>query len=182
MEIKIITNRLVVQPILSKEAAEIHKLLSLPETDEYNALGIPKNLTATKAHIKEWIVDLKHDNVTNYTLSIRHAENNAFVGLFGIKVGSEKYQKAEIWYKLHKDHWGQGYATEVSKSALDFCFLKLNVHRIEAGAAINNIGSHRVLTKIGMQQEGIKRQVLPLKSGWSDSIEYGLLRDEYYNL
>jgi len=178
MEIK--TSRLTIKPILAKEAAEIHELLSLPETDAYNALGIPKNLTATKAHIKGWINDHKAERITNYTLAIREKEDNQFIGLFGIKLGPKKYQKGEIWYKLHKDYWSQGYATEASKSVIDFCFLKLDLHRIEAGAAIGNVASHKVLAKTGMKQEGIKRQLLPLKTGWSDTVEYGLLRDEYY--
>jgi len=180
MEIKIITPRLVLKPILSKEAKEIHDLLSLPETDAYNALGIPKNLTSTKALIKAWLADHKELRVTSYTFSVRISESNKFVGLFGIKVGSEKYQKAEIWYKLHKDYWGQGYATEACKSIIDYCFLHLDLHRIEAGAAIGNVASLRVLEKLGMQLEGVKRQILPLKTGWSDSVEYALLRDEYY--
>lgn len=180
MEIKIVTPRLRIQPILVKEATEIHGLLSLSETDEYNALGIPKNITATKALVKEWMSNHKNPRITSYTLSIRLSDSSDFIGLFGITVSSEKYQKAEIWYKLHKDRWGQGYATEACKSVIDYCFLHLDVHRIEAGAATGNAASHRVLTKIGMQQEGIKRQILPLKTGWSDSIEYGLLRDEYY--
>ena len=96
MEIKIVTPRLVIQPILSKEATEIHGLLSLPETDEYNALGIPKNITATKALVKEWMSNHKQPRVTSYTLSIRLSDSSEFVGLFGITVSSAKYSQGVL--------------------------------------------------------------------------------------
>ncbi|MFT4565915.1 MAG: ribosomal-protein-alanine N-acetyltransferase [Saprospiraceae bacterium] len=33
----------------------IHKLHCLPETDEFNTLGIPNNIEETKAIIEPWI-------------------------------------------------------------------------------------------------------------------------------
>jgi len=32
-----------------------------------------------------------------------------------------------------------------------------------------------------MSYEGRKRKTLPLKSGWSDNFEYGILEKDYYN-
>ena len=37
---------------------------------------------------------------------------------------------------------------------------------------------HKVLEKVGMIREGRKRQVLPLKSGWSDNYEYAMLHTD----
>ena len=69
----------------------------------------------------------------------------------------------------------KGYATEALKEILRFGFDQLNLHRIEAGCAVENVASIKVLEKAGMQREGRKRQVLPLKSGWSDNFEYAIL-------
>jgi len=54
---------------------------------------------------------------------------------------------------------------------LDFGFNTLKLHRIEAGCAVNNLGSIKVLEKVGMLYEGRERKTLPLKSGWSDNFE-----------
>jgi RimJ/RimL family protein N-acetyltransferase len=62
---------------------------------------------------------------------------------------------------------------------LDFGFNTLNLHRIEAGCAVENIGSIRVLEKCGFTKEGRGRKVLPLKSGWSDNFEYAILETEF---
>ena len=41
--IKIVTERIQLRLIDVSDLESIHKLHSLPETDKYNALGIPKN-------------------------------------------------------------------------------------------------------------------------------------------
>jgi len=54
----------------------------------------------------------------------------------------------------------------------------LQLHRIEAGCAVENIGSIKVLEKVGMTREGRGRKVLPLKSVWSDNFEYSILETD----
>ena len=54
----------------------------------------------------------------------------------------------------------------------------LRLHRIETGCAVGNIGSIRVLEKAGMVREGRLRQVLPLRSGWSDNFKYSILETD----
>jgi ribosomal-protein-alanine N-acetyltransferase len=49
---------------------------------------------------------------------------------------------------------------------------------MEAGCAVDNKGSFTVLEKAGMVREGRLRQVLPLKSGWSDNFEYSILESD----
>ncbi len=78
-------------------------------------------------------------------------------------MGNRKYRNAEVWYKLHTDYWGNGFGTECLTEIISFGFDKLNLHRIEAGCAVENTGSVRVLEKVGMFKEGRKRKVLPLK-------------------
>ena len=51
----------------------IHNLHCLPETDEFNTLGIPKNIEETKSIIEPWIVENEKDEIKNYTFAI---ENN----------------------------------------------------------------------------------------------------------
>ena len=95
-----------------------------------------------------------------------------------IKLSPPKYQSAEVWYKLHPESWNQGYATEALRRLIEVGFNDLNLHRIEAGCAVDNIGSIRVLEKVGMTREGRMRQVLPLKTGWSDNFHYAILSSD----
>jgi len=83
-----------------------------------------------------------------------------------------------VWYKIHPDFWNKGFATEGLKAVIDFGFETLKLHRIEAGCAVDNIGSLKVLEKAGMLQEGRGRKLLPLKQGWSDNFKYAILETD----
>lgn len=167
------------RPIVADDFESIHQLLSLPETDRYNALGIPKSFEQTSGLAQKWIELMAAETVDAYTLAVVRRSDEAFVGLFGINLAQAKYRRAELWYKLHVDFWGQGYATELSRQAIAFCFDSWNLHRVEAGVAVENIGSIRVLEKSGMTCEGRKRENLPLSTGFSDSFIYSILANEY---
>jgi RimJ/RimL family protein N-acetyltransferase len=60
---------------------------------------------------------------------------------------------------------------------LDFGFDDLNL-RIQAGCAVANIGSIKVLEKAGMLE---KDEAPTLKSGWSDNFEYAILETDDRN-
>ena len=73
----------------------IHDLHSLPETDAYNALGIPKNIDETKSVIQPWILEHQLKEIKNYTFAIDNKLNGTFIGLFGLKLGNKKYKRAD---------------------------------------------------------------------------------------
>lgn len=177
-EIEILAERVRLRFIKSSDLDSIHQLHSLPETDEFNTLGIPADLEETRSIVQSWIADNELGEIKNFTFAIERRLDGQFIGLFGLKLGSEKYKRGEVWYKVHSDFWNKGYATESLKAVLDFGFEKLKLHRIEAGCAVANSGSIKVLEKAGMVREGIGRQILPLKSGWSDNYHYSILETD----
>jgi RimJ/RimL family protein N-acetyltransferase len=181
MNIKLQTNRLRITPISLSDLDKIHVLHSLPETDEFNTLGIPENINQTENIIKDWIERNNNGENRNFTFKVDLIESRLFIGLISMNLGKAKFRNAEVWYKFHSDFWNNGYATESLNKILEFGFNQLKLHRIEAGCAINNTGSIRTLEKVGMTREGIKRKVLPLKNGWSDSFEYSILSSDLEN-
>ena len=177
-ETEIETERIRLRLIDRSDLDSIHTVHSLPETDKLNALGIPNSIEETKAIIEPWINQNQSEEIKNYTFAIDNKSNGKFMGLFGLKIGHQKYKRAEVWYKIHSDYWKKGYATEALKAFFFFGFDALKLHRIEAGCAVENIGSIKVLEKSGMLREGRLRQILPLKSGWSDNFQYSILETD----
>lgn len=176
-KIRLRTQRLVLRELILNDLANVHTLHSLPETDEYNTLGIPKNQKETLSILNQWLKFQKSDQRKNYTLVIEF--DNQFVGLIGLHLGAQKMRNGEVWYKIHRNHWGKGIATEAVQEMLRFGFAELELHRIEAGCAVDNLRSAKVLEKVGMISEGRKRKSLPLKTGWSDALEYAILEEEF---
>ena len=172
------TKRLLIGSVSLVDLEKIHELHSLPETDKFNTLGIPVNLNQTESLITNWIEMNNNGQNKNFTFKVELIENKTFIGLISLNLGKPKYRIAEVWYKFHSDFWNKGYATESLNEILTFGFKELKLHRIEAGCAVENIGSIRVLEKVGMTKEGRKRKVLPLKDGWSDNFEYSILSSE----
>ena len=176
--IEILAERIKLRLMDENDLEAIHDLHSLPETDEFNALGIPVDIDETRTTIAPWVEANRQEDIRNYTFVIENISSQEFIGLLGLKLGNPKYRRGELWYKLHKDHWRKGYATEALKAVILFGFETLNLHRMQAGCAVNNVASIKVLEKVGMVREGRGRQVLPLKTGWSDNFEYSILETD----
>ena len=63
---------------------------------------------------------------------------------------------------------------------MTFGFETLKLHRIYATCDPRNIGSSKVLEKIGMSKEGILRENMLMKDGvWRDSLLYSMLKQEW---
>lgn len=177
MELK--TKRLNILEVSFAYLEEIHELHSLPETDQYNTLGIPATIQVTENLLNEWLDLQKKVPRKSHILCIRGIDNNQFIGLIGLTLGKMNYKIAEVWYKILPNFWGQGLTTEALDEILEFGFLALGLHRIEAGCAVENIASFKVLEKVGMTREGRKRKVLPIKGQWSDNYIYGILDTDF---
>jgi len=176
--IKLLTDRLTLRLVTYTDLQSVHDLHVLPETDQYNTLGIPKNINETESIVNTWVIDHQKSEVTNLTFVIERQTDQKFIGLIALKIGSKKFKSAEVWHKLHSNYWRKGYATESLKKVITFGFDTLKFHRIEAGCAVQNIGSIKVLEKVGMTREGRKRKVLPLKTGWTDNLWYAILAND----
>ncbi|MEH6408774.1 MAG: GNAT family N-acetyltransferase [Leeuwenhoekiella sp.] len=172
------TERLSLRFVKAEDIEAIHKLLSLPETDQFNTMGIPASSDETYVFVKQWLEEAKPIKRNKFTYVIEDGENQ-IIGLIALNLSQEKYSRGEVWYKLLPDFWKRGFATEALKGILKFGFNNLKLHRIEAGCAVDNIGSVKVLEKAGMIREGRKRQVLPLKTGWSDGYDYAILAEDF---
>lgn len=173
------TKRLTLKLISNEDLSDIHKLHLDTSVSEFNVLRAPCDINETVKIITPWIEANASTEIQSYTFKVVDVKTNEFIGLFGLKLGNPLYKRAEVWYKYHKEYWGKGFATEVLNEVLRFCFEDLKLHRVEAGCAIDNIGSIKVLEKTGFIKEGTGRQVLPLLSGWSDNYEFAMLETDY---
>jgi [ribosomal protein S5]-alanine N-acetyltransferase len=172
------TERLEIKELSLTDLEEIHQLHSLPETDEFNTLGIPATIQTTEFLLIEWIGQQNAIPRTSYTFCIKLIGENKFIGLIALNLGKLHFKTAEAWYKIHPAYWRQGYTTEALKKIIEFGFFNLGLHRIEAGCAVENIASVKTLEKVGMIREGSKREVLPIRGKWVDNYFYSILEKD----
>lgn len=72
-----------------------------------------------------------------------------FLDWCGLKYSQDK-NEYDIGFRFHRNYWNKGYATETSKKCIDFGFNELRIEKVFGRAMKDNIGSIKVLEKIGM--------------------------------
>ena len=170
--------RLLLKEISWDDLENIHRLHSFPEVDEFNTLGLPENIEETRRIISPMIEGKSKTPQKSYTWKINLKDSNDFVGIAGMNLSCDKFKLGEIYYKILPDHWGKGYATEVSKILIRSGFDVFNLHKVEAGVSTENIKSIRVLEKCGMTREGLRRKILPIRGDWKDNYHYAIVEDD----
>jgi ribosomal-protein-alanine N-acetyltransferase len=88
-------------------------------------------------------------------------------------------QTAELGYGVARPYWGRGIATEAARATIDYAFSELTVAKIWARVDPRNVGSVRVLEKLGMLPEGLLRSHVIRRGERADRAYYGLLREEW---
>ena len=83
------------------------------------------------SNIRVWGVELK--------------TTNEFIGLCGFLKNED--QNDEIGYRLREQFWRKGYGTEITKGLLSFGFSEMNMTKITADVAVDNLNSIKILEK-----------------------------------
>ena len=108
------------------------------------------------------------------------------VGATGLHNISQNHRRAELGYWVAMSCWGKGYATEAAAALLEYGFSVFGLNRISAHHLKRNPASGRVMQKIGMTYEGVKRQAEAkrtkngfAKDQYDDLVFYGLLKKDW---
>jgi RimJ/RimL family protein N-acetyltransferase len=104
------------------------------------------------------------------------------IGNCGVRVNDPDLREGNIGYELDSRCWGQGYATEAAREMVRFGFEELGLHRIWSWCVAENVGSARVLEKVGMRQEGYLREKEYFKGRWWDQRQFAILDHEWQAL
>ena len=174
MSIVLQTQHLTLTPLAAVHIPAVYALHAQPAVAAFNTIGIPKNQSTTAAILAPKLDPANKDHLGWIIAN----KEGIFMGEIGLILAPQRFKKGEISYSLHPDHWGKGFATAAVKKLLEYAFNRLDLHRVEAGVAVDNAKSIRLLEKVGMQREGRHRKILPLKTGWSDNYSYAILRPE----
>jgi RimJ/RimL family protein N-acetyltransferase len=87
-------------------------------------------------------------------LAVEVRETGEFAGWVGLAVPEflpEVLPAVEIGWRLRREHWGRGYATEAAREVLAFGFGEAGLEEIISIADVRNQASLRVMAKLGMR-------------------------------
>lgn len=114
-----------------------------------------------------------------FQVGITLRDSGQLIGNCGIRSSPTRPRQAELGYELDSRFWNQGYATEAASAMLDFAFNELRLHRVQADCVAENVGSARVMQKLGMRFEGRLYEAEEMQDRWWDTLIYAILDREW---
>lgn len=138
------TERLILRPLTEDDYLDCFKWCGDPRVNEYMIYTLYKNAEDVKEWLKTVNTDEKH---IDYGFVLK--ESGKLIGSGGIYYHEER----DIWsigYNLAFDGWGKGYTTEAISKIIEYAKNRFHIKEIYGTFAVDNIGSRRVMEKLGM--------------------------------
>jgi len=174
----LITPRLLLRRLQEGDAAALCRYRSLPEVARYQGwesftLEDAVRLIESQRHSEPGIQG------TWFQLAIVEKVTGNMIGDCGLHCRQDAPRQMEIGITLDPSHQNQGYATEALGCLLDFVFGVLNMHRVSAITAVDNIAAAALFRRSGFRQEAHFIEHRWYKGYWDSEFVFGLLRREW---
>lgn len=130
----------------------------------------PKDFIAAKEELGYWakLFEYRH----SFYWAIAEKENNIIIGTCGFNNWNRGQRRCEISYDLNYKYWGRGIMTKAIDKISEFAFEEMNIQRIQATVALDNMASIKVLEKTGFQKESILKNYGVLQDKTKDFFMY----------
>lgn len=145
MEIK--TERLILCPLGMKYLDSTFEYSSDLENTRYMMFLPNETLNEAAEFLKNVESEWASETPKFYEFAI--LLNEVHIGAVGLYL-DESRRTGEFGWILNKRYWNQGYITEAAAAVLDFGINKLGLKRLIAHCDSENVGSFKVMEKLGM--------------------------------
>ena len=142
------TRRLLLRQITSDNFEDLYRMNSDPVVMKYVGDGSTRNRDQMLRELEMLISHYTRKPGLGIWATILK-DTDSFVGASGL-VYYDNTPEIEIGYRLLKEHWNKGYATEASFGLLEYGFKTLGLDKLVSSAHVDNFASRRVMEKIGV--------------------------------
>lgn len=166
------TERLILRPVQPDDAEAMFDYLRDEETVRF--ITVPPVKTVTEVIENSIQSYFMLDPIGKWAI----VYDQKMVGTIDLRL-NEAHRQAEIGYVLNKRYWGQGIMPEAAQAILAVGFDQLQLVRIFSEHDTRNPKSGRVMTKIGMRQEGVALKSQIIKGEIVDMVHYAITDTQY---
>lgn len=166
------TERLILRPVQPDDAEAMFDYLRDEETVRF--ITVPPVKTVTEVIENSIQSYFMLDPIGKWAI----VYDQKMIGTIDLRL-NEAHRQAEIGYVLNKRYWGQGIMPEAAQAILAVGFDQLQLVRIFSEHDTRNPKSGRVMTKIGMQQEGVALKSQIIKGEIVDIVHYAITDTQY---
>ena len=158
------------QQVILREftGADLPDVLSIVGDDEVTSWLSFDSRSADEARVMldGVLVRARQEPRAEYYLAVALPGDSAVLGF--ARLGLAGTRAAKLGFAVRRSAWGHGYATDAARTLITFGFGELGLHRIEAGTAVDNVASQRVLEKNRFTRVGLLRAHLLIHGEWVD--------------
>lgn len=147
------TERCILREILPEDVEGMYDLDSNPEVHRYlgnKPITDKEQAVVMINFIRQQYVE---DGIGRWAVVDKNTHE--FMGWTGLKYIKDEINHHinfyDIGYRFRKKYWGKGIATETAQASLKYAFDKLGLNEVYALADVDNVGSNKVLKKIGLR-------------------------------
>ena len=132
---------------------------------------------ATRQLLSAWEKAYAGDDVYHWALEIK--ATGELIGDISVVRLDETILEAELGWCMGRRWWGRGLMPEAGREVLRFLFEEVGANRVSAKHDVENQKSGRVMQKLGMAFEGVRRQGFRGNRGLVDVACYAILKSDF---
>ena len=169
------TTRLKLSPCCPSDSADFIDLERDPEVMRFLNGGY----AVDHAQDNSGATFLMPRGTEEYVWTARRKDTGAFVGW--LCLWPETEMVAELGYRLRRDNWGQGFASECGMAIFEYGFRRGGYVSVFASTMAVNLASRRVMEKIGMHYVRTAYDELldPIPGSERGEVKYEVTRAEW---
>ena len=116
--------------------------------------------------------------------AVELVEDKSFIGFVGLHEPTYELPVKpciEIGWRLGKEYWGKGYATEAAKASLKFAFSDLNLGEVYSFTPVTNNRSRALMERLNMVNTNFNfgHPEVPLNSQLREHVLYVIKRHDW---
>ncbi len=150
--ISLIGERVLLRPVALRDAEDMFVFVADPQVVHFLPWQPAAELRGVKAFLEQQRERRRSGESLAFAIILQ--ESKTVIGSTDLMQLQAENKEAELGYILAREFWGKGLMTEAAALSRDYAFKELRREKLLAFADHENIGSRRVLEKIGMREAG----------------------------
>lgn len=166
------TDRLGLRNWIESDIAHYAQMCQDPDVMKF----FPQTFSAEEAtkHVRAFQQHFAEHGFTYFAAELQSSgEFLGFVGLKNQTFVSPYTPCVDVGWRLRKQAWGNGYATEAARACLAFAFEELKLEQVIAMCPVANVASEAVMKRLGMEKVGeFDHPAMPADSPLNPCVAY----------
>jgi ribosomal-protein-alanine N-acetyltransferase len=168
------TERLLLRKLEPDDKEAIFEIRSNPEIMKYLARPVAKTIADATAHLDNVLKNLQENTGIDWGLEER--KSGKLIGTIALwRITKENY-RGELGYVLNEKWQQKGFMHEALTAIIDYAFVQLELHSIEANVDPLNMASAKLLEKNKFRKEAHFKENVFFEGAFLDSVIYSLVK------